>query len=94
MLITNGRSSRCKCFSRYNHSLICRPALKEAFLFPVLGKGTKPSVYVKTTFTSRPISALERMTRYSPEQLYLLLAVVTFRSRMPHVATNPALSRH
>ena len=57
MQITNGRSSRCKCFSRYNHSLICRPALKEAFLFPVLGKGTKPSVYVKTTFTSRPISA-------------------------------------
>ena len=57
MLITNGRSSRCKCFSRYNHSLIYRPALKEAFLFPVLRKGTKPSVYVKTTFTSRPISA-------------------------------------
>ena len=57
MLITNGRSSRYKCFSRYNHSLICRPSLKEAFLFPVLGKGTKASVYLKTTFTSRPIPA-------------------------------------
>lgn len=97
MLITSGRSSGYKCISRYNHSLICRPALKEAFLFPFLGKATKPSVYLKTTFTSRPISADFGPRAYDavfPEQLYLFLEVVTFRSRMPHVATNPALSRY